>query len=71
MGTKEVKKINEIPTKEYAETIFPKITDGYTHTAEYYEPIYDLPTDHGTVRPAPFLRTDIDLNILSRVIHLS
>ena len=54
MSTKEVKTIQQIPTKEYAEMIFPNITDDRTHTADYYQPVYDLPTDHGTVRLTPY-----------------
>ncbi|KAI0341981.1 gamma-glutamyltranspeptidase [Trametopsis cervina] len=41
-------KIDEIPTKEYAKVIFPNITDNYTHPPEYYNPVYDVPMDHGT-----------------------
>lgn len=26
----------------------------YTHPAEYYQPIFDVPEDHGTVRTARF-----------------
>ena len=42
--------ISRIPTKEYAEQIFVNITDERTHTPEYYQPVYDVPIDHGTVR---------------------
>ena len=49
MSAEEVNTIHKIPTKEYAEMIFSNITDDRTHTADYYQPIYDLPTDHGTV----------------------
>ncbi|KAI0793219.1 gamma-glutamyltranspeptidase [Abortiporus biennis] len=40
--------IEEIPTKEYAEEIFSRITDETTHSPDYYNPIFDVPTDHGT-----------------------
>ena len=49
LGTEEVKTINQIPSKEYARKIFPNITDGYTHTPEYYQPVYDVPINQGTV----------------------
>ncbi|KAI0682415.1 gamma-glutamyltranspeptidase [Cytidiella melzeri] len=41
-------RILEIPTKEYAQFIFPNITDDHTHTPGYYHPVYDVPIDHGT-----------------------
>lgn len=48
LSTKEVQTINRIPTKAYAEQVFVNITDDRTHTAEYYQPVYDVPIDHGT-----------------------
>ena len=41
--------MREIPTKAYARRIFPNITDGYTHTPDYYQPVYDVPINQGTV----------------------
>jgi gamma-glutamyltranspeptidase/glutathione hydrolase/leukotriene-C4 hydrolase len=40
--------INNIPTKEYANSIVPNITDDRTHPPEYYNPEYSVHTDHGT-----------------------
>ncbi|KAJ2915079.1 hypothetical protein MD484_g5335, partial [Candolleomyces efflorescens] len=40
--------ITQLPTKEYAETIFANLTDETTHPAEYYRPEYDILFDHGT-----------------------
>ncbi|THH02088.1 hypothetical protein EW026_g744 [Hermanssonia centrifuga] len=48
MERADAKHIDEIPTKAYADYIFPNITDGFTHSPEYYNPVYDVPTDHGT-----------------------
>jgi gamma-glutamyltranspeptidase/glutathione hydrolase/leukotriene-C4 hydrolase len=42
------REIEDIPTKKYARAIFPNITDDTTHTAEYYNPLYDVPLDSGT-----------------------
>ncbi|KAL1696251.1 gamma-glutamyltranspeptidase [Schizophyllum commune] len=40
--------IEELSTKEFADKIVANITDDKTHPPEYYHPIYDTPTDHGT-----------------------
>lgn len=40
--------INSISTKAFANIIFPNITDGHTHPPDYYNPEYDVLTDHGT-----------------------
>ncbi|KAH8083772.1 gamma-glutamyltranspeptidase [Cristinia sonorae] len=40
--------IKKIPTKEYADQIFTNLTDDRTHTPDYYQPIFDVPEDHGT-----------------------
>ncbi|KAH9895138.1 gamma-glutamyltranspeptidase [Cubamyces lactineus] len=44
----EVKRIHQIPTKEYAAEVFANITDDHTHSPEYYHPVYDVVVDHGT-----------------------
>ncbi|KAI0355646.1 gamma-glutamyltranspeptidase [Trametes cingulata] len=41
-------RIDEIPTKEYADAVFANITDDKTHPPEYYHPVYDIVVDHGT-----------------------
>ncbi|CAE6517831.1 unnamed protein product [Rhizoctonia solani] len=38
----------EIATKEFGSNVSARITDDTTHTPEYYNPIYDVQTDHGT-----------------------
>ncbi|KAK0212706.1 nucleophile aminohydrolase [Desarmillaria ectypa] len=40
--------IKSISTKAFANIIFPNITDGHTHPPDYYNPKYDVLTDHGT-----------------------
>lgn len=40
--------IKSISTKAFANIIFPNITDGHTHPPDYYNPEYDVLTDHGT-----------------------
>ncbi|OBZ68184.1 Gamma-glutamyltranspeptidase 1 [Grifola frondosa] len=44
----ESERIHEIPTKAFSDLIFPNMTDDRTHPPEYYNPVYDVPIDHGT-----------------------
>ncbi|KDR75924.1 hypothetical protein GALMADRAFT_68202 [Galerina marginata CBS 339.88] len=44
----ELENINEIPKKLFSDIIFPNITDDQTHPPEYYNPVFDIKTDHGT-----------------------
>ncbi|KAF8502165.1 gamma-glutamyltranspeptidase [Russula emetica] len=41
-------KIDEIPLKSFSALISQNLTDNYTHPAAYYQPIFDVPEDHGT-----------------------
>ncbi|KAJ7647347.1 gamma-glutamyltranspeptidase [Roridomyces roridus] len=41
-------RIDEISTKAFADLIARNITDDQTHPPSYYNPIYDVPLDHGT-----------------------
>ncbi|KAF8200846.1 gamma-glutamyltranspeptidase [Pholiota molesta] len=41
-------RINEIPTKTFAQQILKNLTDDRTHPPAYYNPIFDVKTDHGT-----------------------
>ncbi|KAH9998449.1 gamma-glutamyltranspeptidase [Russula compacta] len=42
------RRIDEIPLKSFSTLISQNMTDDYTHPATYYQPIFDLPEDHGT-----------------------
>ncbi|KAF8491258.1 gamma-glutamyltranspeptidase [Gautieria morchelliformis] len=44
----ETTSFDYVPTKEYADKIFPNITDSTTHSPEYYQPVFDVAIDHGT-----------------------
>ncbi|KAJ7346605.1 nucleophile aminohydrolase [Mycena albidolilacea] len=44
----DTKRIDEIPTKSFADAVAVNITDDRTHSAQYYNPEYDVKTDHGT-----------------------
>jgi gamma-glutamyltranspeptidase/glutathione hydrolase/leukotriene-C4 hydrolase len=41
-------RIDEIPLKSFSALILQNMTDNYTHPASYYQPIFDVPEDHGT-----------------------
>ncbi|KAF5386012.1 hypothetical protein D9615_002522 [Tricholomella constricta] len=41
-------RMDTISTKEFADLIAKNITDDRTHSPEYYNPEYDVTTDHGT-----------------------
>lgn len=41
--------IHEIPTHKFADAVAANITDDTTHTYEYYNPVFDVPEDHGTM----------------------
>ncbi|KAJ3909984.1 gamma-glutamyltranspeptidase [Lentinula edodes] len=40
--------IHQIHTKAYADFIRENLTDDRTHAAQYYNPLFDMPEDHGT-----------------------
>ncbi|KAJ7901817.1 nucleophile aminohydrolase [Mycena olivaceomarginata] len=44
----DTKRIDEISTKSFADAVAVNITDDRTHSAQYYNPEYDVKTDHGT-----------------------
>ncbi|KAI9442113.1 gamma-glutamyltranspeptidase [Lactarius indigo] len=39
---------SRIPLKSYATLISKNMTDDHTHPASYYQPVFDVPEDHGT-----------------------
>lgn len=39
---------SKIPLKSYGTSISKNMTDDHTHPASYYQPIFDVPEDHGT-----------------------
>ncbi|TDL26123.1 hypothetical protein BD410DRAFT_784163 [Rickenella mellea] len=44
----DTSRMEEISTKAFGDLIAANITDDTTHPPEYYHPIYDIHTDHGT-----------------------
>ncbi|THH06520.1 hypothetical protein EW145_g4025 [Phellinidium pouzarii] len=46
--TDDTARIDEISTKTFGKLISANVTDDTTHTPDYYNPVYDVPIDHGT-----------------------
>jgi len=42
------RRISEIPLKSFSTLISQNMTDDHTHHATYYQPLFDVPEDHGT-----------------------
>ncbi|KAA1471669.1 gamma-glutamyltranspeptidase [Dentipellis sp. KUC8613] len=42
------RRIDELHEKAFSALVFENMTDERTHTPDYYQPIFDVPTDHGT-----------------------
>ncbi|KAF8586707.1 hypothetical protein K439DRAFT_1659521 [Ramaria rubella] len=60
-------RIDEIPTKAYADDIFLNISDDTTHTPEYYNPVYDIVIDHGTSHSSVVDASGMAVSITSTV----
>ncbi|KIJ49346.1 hypothetical protein M422DRAFT_161129 [Sphaerobolus stellatus SS14] len=59
--------LEAIPTKVYAEKIFRNITDDTTHDPEYYNPVWDIVTDHGTSHTSVVDSTGMAVSVTSTV----
>ncbi|KAF9049718.1 gamma-glutamyltranspeptidase [Panaeolus papilionaceus] len=59
--------IDEISTKEFANKVFANLTDDRTHPPEYYQPVYDVKTDHGTSHTSVVDRNGMAVAITSTV----
>lgn len=60
-------RLDPIPTKEYADLIRTNLTDDRTHPPEYYQPEYDIVTDHGTSHTSILDRDGMAVAITSSV----
>ncbi|KAG8967858.1 hypothetical protein FRC03_009145 [Tulasnella sp. 419] len=63
----DIKRMADIHTKEYAKEIFPRITDNITHTPDYYNPVFDVPTDHGTTHLSVVDKDGMAVSITSTI----
>ncbi|KAK0485936.1 gamma-glutamyltranspeptidase [Armillaria novae-zelandiae] len=59
--------IKSISTKAFANVIFPNITDGHTHPPDYYNPEYDVLTDHGTSHTSILDKNGMAVSLTSTV----
>ncbi|KAF9478610.1 gamma-glutamyltranspeptidase [Pholiota conissans] len=60
-------KISEIPTKEFAQQILKNLTDDRTHPPSYYNPIFDVKTDHGTSHTSVIDKNGMSVALTSTV----
>ncbi|KIY53111.1 gamma-glutamyltranspeptidase [Fistulina hepatica ATCC 64428] len=65
--TDDLERITEIPTKEFAASTFLNITDDRTHPPEYYHPVYDLPSDHGTSHTSTIDKNGMSVSVTSTI----
>lgn len=60
-------RIDQIPTKAYAQVIRHNLTDDMTHPPEYYQPEYDIVDDHGTSHASVVDKSGMAVSITSTV----
>ncbi|KAG8850362.1 hypothetical protein FRB96_000426 [Tulasnella sp. 330] len=63
----DIQRMSDIHTKEYADRIFPKMTDDTTHPPEYYEAEYATPPDHGTTHISVIDKDGMAVSLTSTV----
>ncbi|KAG8997197.1 hypothetical protein FRB94_011144 [Tulasnella sp. JGI-2019a] len=63
----DAQRMSDIHTKQYAETILPKMTDDITHPPEYYNPEFATPTDHGTTHISVIDKDGMAVSLTSTV----
>ncbi|KAF9647325.1 gamma-glutamyltranspeptidase [Thelephora ganbajun] len=59
--------IKKLPTKQYAAKVVANITDDATHTPDYYNPVFDVPSDHGTSHTSIVDKNGMAVSITSSV----
>ncbi|KAJ6586911.1 gamma-glutamyltranspeptidase [Mycena vulgaris] len=60
-------RIDEISTKEFADLVAANITDDQTHPPQYYNPEYDIKTDHGTSHTSVVDKNGMAVSLTSTV----
>ncbi|KAJ7178528.1 gamma-glutamyltranspeptidase [Mycena crocata] len=61
------KRIDEISTKAFADLVAANITDNETHPPQYYNPEYDIKTDHGTSHTSVVDKNGMAVSLTSTV----
>ncbi|KAJ6625664.1 gamma-glutamyltranspeptidase [Mycena sp. CBHHK59/15] len=60
-------RIDEISTKAFADLVAANITDDRTHPPQYYNPEYDIKTDHGTSHTSVIDKNGMAVSLTSTV----
>ncbi|KAJ7703213.1 gamma-glutamyltranspeptidase [Mycena rosella] len=60
-------RIDEIPTKKFADLVAVNITDDRTHSPQYYNPVFDIKTDHGTSHTSVVDKNGMAVSLTSTV----
>ncbi|KAJ7218077.1 gamma-glutamyltranspeptidase [Mycena pura] len=63
----DTKRIDGISTKEFADLVAANITDDRTHLPAYYNPKYDVKTDHGTSHTSVVDKNGMAVSLTSTV----
>ncbi|KAJ6499312.1 gamma-glutamyltranspeptidase [Mycena sanguinolenta] len=63
----DTNRIDEISTKSFAALVAANITDDRTHPLEYYNPEYDVKTDHGTSHTSVVDKNGMAVSLTSTV----
>ncbi|KAF7376135.1 hypothetical protein MSAN_00028400 [Mycena sanguinolenta] len=63
----DTNRIDEISTKSFADLVAANITDDRTHPLQYYNPEYDVKTDHGTSHTSVVDKNGMAVSLTSTV----
>ncbi|KAF8210260.1 gamma-glutamyltranspeptidase [Mycena galopus ATCC 62051] len=63
----DTKRIDKISTKSFADLVAANITDDSTHPPQYYNPEFDVKTDHGTSHTSVVDRNGMAVSLTSTV----
>ncbi|KAK7057202.1 gamma-glutamyltranspeptidase [Favolaschia claudopus] len=63
----DTSRIDEISTKTFADKVAPNITDDRTHLPDYYNPEFDVETDHGTSHTSVVDKNGMAVSLTSTV----
>ncbi|KAF7361903.1 hypothetical protein MVEN_00534900 [Mycena venus] len=63
----DTKRIDEISTKTFGDLVAANITDNRTHPPQYYNPVFDVKTDHGTSHTSVVDKNGMAVSLTSTV----
>lgn len=67
LNTTSLLEAARIPTLTRAKSILPRIDDDRTHPLEYYNPLFDIPEDHGTTHVSATDESGVTVGITTTV----